>query len=139
MIMQYFRDSEELLSLFEIDPKKPGAQDFLCLCDMYAIMCRFEQYRVTVADLAAVLMRQRKLSPLVFWSRMRRAVRPLIEADAETLRALGIPCGYRADDHTRTCPELAAEIGETVGHGFEIDADAAQVAADIAAACRKAK
>lgn len=138
--MQYFKESEELLQLFEIDTNKPGAQDFLCLCDLYALMSRYqEQYRVTVSDMAALLMQQRKLSPLVFWSRMKRAIRPLIEADATTLRALGVPYGRVSEEHRVTCAELAGRIGSYCGGFMEIDADSAEIAAKIARACGRAK
>lgn len=130
--MQYFRDCEELLSLFEIDPRKPGAEDFATLSDLYGLMSRYPQYSVTVADLATLLMRQRKLSPKVYWSRMKRAIRPLIEAEAETLRALGVPCGYTTEDHRRTCPELAAEIGAATGVGLACDGVQSELAATIA-------
>lgn len=137
--MQYFRDCAELLSLFEIDPNKPGAEDFIALSDVYGLMSRFPQYSVTVADLAALLMRQRRLSPRVFWSRMKRAVRPLIEAEAETLRALGVPCGFVSGDHVRTCPELAAEIGAATGVQLELNAEQIELAASVAEAVGHAK
>lgn len=130
--MQYFRDCTELMTLFEIDPEKPGADDFATLADLYGLMSRYPQYSVTVADLAALLMRQRKLSPKVFWSRMKRAIRPLVEAEAETLRALGVPCGYTTEDHRRTCPELAAEIGAATGAGLACDGVQSELAATIA-------
>ena len=137
--MQYFKDCPDLLLLFEIDPHKEGAQDFATLSDLYGLMSRFPQYKVTVADLAYILMRQRHLSPRVFWSRMKKAIRPLIEAEAETLRALGVPCGYTTEDHRRTCPELAAEIGAATGAGLELTGEQVELAAQVARLCGHAK
>ena len=138
--MQYFKDSEDLLALFEIDQKKPGAQDFLCLCDLYALMSRYSTtYAVTVADLARLLMQQRGLSPLLFWSRMKRAIRPLICAEQSTLTALGVPGGFTREGHEPTCAELAARIGGLCGVDMTIDDETAEIAAKIAAAVGKAK
>lgn len=138
--MQYFKDAEDLLNLFEIDTRKPGAQDFLCLCDLYALMSRYSTtYDVTVADLARVLMQQRRLSPLVFWSRMKRAIRPLICAEQSTLTALGVPGGFAQEGHAPTCAELAARIGGRCGVDMEIDGETAEIAAKIATAAGRAK
>lgn len=138
--MQYFKDAEDLLNLFEIDTRKPGAQDFLCLCDLYALMSRYTAtYDVTVADLARVLMHQRRLSPLVFWSRMKRAIRPLISAEQSTLTALGVPGGFTQEGHAPTCAELAARIGGRCGVDMEIDGETAEIAAKIATAAGRAK
>ena len=138
--MQYFRDAEELLVLFGIDPAKPGAEDFYVLAELYGLMSQYPQYRVSVADLAKLRMKERKLSPRVFWSRMKRTIRPLIEADASTLRALGVPCGYTTEDHVRTCPELIGDVGSYTGAFLEgADADNAEAAADIARECGHAK
>lgn len=130
--MQYFRDAAELVQLFEIDTRKPAVADFILLCDLYGLMSRFPQYSVTVSDLAVMAMRERKLSPKVFWSRMKRAIRPLLEADAETLRALGVPCGYITEDHTRTCPEMIAEVGAAAGVGLELSGEQVEIATTIA-------
>lgn len=138
--MQYFKDAEDLLNLFEIDTRKPGAQDFLCLCDLYALMSRYSStYDVTVADLARVLMQQRRLSPLVFWSRMKRAIRPLSCAEQSTLTALGVPGGFTQEGHAPTCAELAARIGGRCGVDMEIDGETAETAARIAVLAGKAK
>ena len=138
--MQYFKDAEDLLSLFEVDLGKPGTQDFLCLCDLYALMSRYaDTYDVTVSDLARVLMKQRRLSPLVFWSRMKRAIRPLIETEQSTLTALGVPGGLTREGHAPTCAELAARIGGRCGADMVIDGESAEIAAKIAAAAWRVK
>ena len=138
--MQYFKDAEELLQLFEIDTNSPGAEDFYVLADLYALMSRFPQYRVSVADLARLRMQERKLSPLVFWSRMKRAIKPLVEAEAETLRALGVPCGWDSMSHKQTCPELIGSIGAYSSTMIdERNEDNAAAAAQIARLCGRAK
>lgn len=138
--MQYFKDCEELLSLFEIDAEKPGAEDFYVLADLYGLMSRFPQYRVTVADLAKLRMKERKMSPLVFWSRMKKAIKPLLDTDAETFRALGVPCGWDSMGHHKTCPELIGAIGAYTGTMIdEHDGGNAAAAADIARRCGRTK
>jgi len=138
--MQYFKDAEELLELFGIDTSKPGAEDFYVMADLYGLMSRFPQYRVTVADLARLRMQERKMSPMVFWSRMKRAIKPLVEAEAETLRALGVPCGWDSMTHKQTCPELIGSIGAYSSQGIdEHDSTNAATAAHIARMCGRAK
>ena len=134
--MQYFEDAGDLCELFGIDTKKPGAEDFICIADMVALMLRYDSYRCTVADLAGLRMSNRGLSPKVFWSRMKRTLRPLIEAEAETLKALGIPA---PGEPGRTCPHLAHQVGEALASTIPIDADSADVAARVAVACGRAK
>ena len=138
--MQHFQEAGELLDLYGIDQSKPGAQDFVVLADLYGLMSRYQdQYPCTVADLARLLMKNRKLSPMVFWSRMKRAIKPLMEADVDTLRALGIPYGLVRENHERTCPELIAQVGAYCGAFIEIDGKAAEIAATIAKGLGRAK
>lgn len=37
------------------------------------------------------MMRELRVSPLVFWSNIKRELRPILTADPDTLRALGLP------------------------------------------------
>lgn len=138
--MQYFKDSEDLLALFEIDAAKPGAEDFCVCTELYGLMSRFPQYRVTVADLAKLRMKERGVSPLVFWSRMKKAIKPLLDTDAETFRALGVPCGWDSMGHKKTCPEIIGSVGAYVGTFLEDhDGDNAATAALIAKRCGRSK
>lgn len=64
-----------------------------------------------LGDLARGFMRDNKVSPLIYWSTMRRAVRPLIEAEARTMKALGLQLrGPDRDQRPTTCLELAEMV-----------------------------
>lgn len=52
-------------------------------------MLRFTGYEL--GDLERRMMRELHVSPLVFWSNIKRAVRPLLDAGPATLQALGVP------------------------------------------------
>ncbi len=54
-------------------------------------MLRFTGY--DLGDLERQMMRELHVSPLVFWSQIKRTVRPLLDAGKPTLQALGIPVG----------------------------------------------
>lgn len=133
--MQYFKDADEFLSLFDLDAKKPGCIDFGVLCELGAVMVHFPQYGVTIADLARVGMQQRGLSPLVYWSRMKRAIRPALESGPDALRALGVPV---ASGSSLTCPYLAGCLAEVIAKEYQA-AEVADMAAEIAKDCGKAR
>ena len=42
-------------------------------------------------ELAREYMRELRFSPLVYWSNLKRELRPLFAAGGDTLRALGLP------------------------------------------------
>ena len=54
-------------------------------------MLRFTGY--DLGDLERQMMKELHVSPLVFWSQIKRTVRPLLDAGPATLQALGIPVG----------------------------------------------
>lgn len=132
--MQYFDSAQEFLSLFEIDTNKDAAQDFIMLAEYMAVMRHYYQYGVTVSRIAQELMRERKLSPKVFWGRMKRTLRPIFGAEPATLQALGLAVGGAL---TLTCPYLAECVAEVMEPS--ITEEHAQLAADIARACGHAK
>lgn len=88
--MGMFSDAGELLELFSIDANTSGAEDFMAFVELTAHVMAFPDLGVTPRAVASALMGERKLSPLVFWSRIKRHCRPLYEADKETLCALGL-------------------------------------------------
>ena len=135
--MRYFKNPDELLSLFGIDPDRPGPREFSMLCDLMGVMLLYPQYNVTVSALAQTRQRQLKWSPRVYWCTIKRGIRPIMEAEPETLRALGVR--YSADARARTCPELALAVAEALVDGWEDGAELAETAATIAKACGRAK
>lgn len=87
--MKPWKDSQELLDLFSI-PRTAWSDKFCALCDMGAISRRFGG-SFMIRDISRSYMSACHISPLVYWSNMKRAVRPLLDAGGDTLRALGLP------------------------------------------------
>lgn len=106
MALELWTGPEELLMLFSIDPSAPGADDFADLVWLSATVLKFPELGCGTYSVAVQMMRERKWSPLVYWSRIKRGCRPLIEAGAETLRGLGL-----------LIPEGDKLTGYTIAHG----------------------
>lgn len=109
----------DVLDLFSV-PSSGGREDFERLCDCTALMILFPQYGYSLADVAALGRRQRKLSPVVYWSRMKRVIAPLLEADAATLHALGLLSAASAPVPD-TVPAMAAMIAAALADGWRSD------------------
>lgn len=127
--MQYFSTAQDFLALWEIDLDSQGAQDFQALAEVGALMMHYYQYRVTISKLARLAMHQQGLSPKVYWSRMKAAIRPIFDADPATLRALGVMVG---GDLTTTCPILAEAVAEVLEPLVKSDSETAGAAAAVA-------
>lgn len=102
--MRPWKNCAELLALFGIDAREKWAARFVDLVEVGALLLHFE--RGTVSALERGYMKELHLSPLVYWSQMKRAIRPLLAAGGDTLRALGVP--VRGDP--MTAHELAAAL-----------------------------
>lgn len=137
--MEVFTTADEFIALFEIDPRRAGARDFTALCEFGAMFQHYPQYKVTIASLAQYAQRSQRLSPLVYWSRMKHDLRPVIEASASTLKALGL--AGAPTDRDLTCPEIARMVAEYIAERdtpaqVEALADlAAEIAGRIAVLC----
>lgn len=105
---QIYSNCEEFLALFSIDPDTPAMQDFCSLVDTTALFAAYPQYHISYGDVVYFSMVQRRYSPVVYWSRQKRQLMPLLGADDETLRALGL--GHVCE--RRTVPILARALGE---------------------------
>jgi len=92
------------LALFSI-PESSSAARFCELCDMGALAERFGlPYRL--ADLERAYMKELRVSPLLYWAGMKKALRPLFAAGGDTLRALGLPL----EGEPQTCHDLAVAV-----------------------------
>lgn len=107
--MNYWTDITELFEMFGVDRRSRGALDMVTLVTISALMANFPEYGLTVGDVARHIMRERKISALVFWSNIKQALRPIFEADPDTLRALGLDLG---DGEKLTGPMLALLAAE---------------------------
>lgn len=83
-----YTTAQEFLALFDINTERKGARDFCELVRRMALLRRFPDLRVGSHEIAAYDMSVRHCSPLVYWSNMKRAIAPAVEADRDTLRAL---------------------------------------------------
>jgi len=72
---------------------------------MGAIARRFGREDL-LGEIARGYMSAAHISPLVYWSNVKRAVRPLIDAGGETLRALGLP----VEEEPLSCVVIARAI-----------------------------
>lgn len=103
---------EEFLEIFSVDPNTAGARDFVALVEFYSVQLLFPELEVNKRLLVKMMLKKQKISPLVFWSRMKRALLPILSADCETLRALGCPL-----PDSRTCPDLVDSLAHALaGH-----------------------
>lgn len=124
-------EPEELCEMFSI-PDSFGRQLWCALvwCTAVGRRHRFG----SVDQFAGALRRQQQLSPAVFWSTVRRGIGPMLEADPDTLRALGLPVGddlssraladaaawamYYSPDFDPTA-ETAGEVRRSMQRGFD--------------------
>lgn len=74
--------------------------------ELTALYTVFPQYGIDFRDIVAAEMSRRRLSSLVYWSRQKRALAPVLTADADTLAALGLSAVADA----RTVPALARAL-----------------------------
>lgn len=91
-------------------PEGFGRRNFEDLVNLGACLKHWYPYK-KLGVLARGFMRDLKVSPLIYWSTMRRAVRPLIEAETRTLEALGLQLrGPDQDQRPTSCHELAEMV-----------------------------
>lgn len=119
-----WRGPDELLDLFGVDPGGRWAGAWCGLVCLRALGIKWPDYALSFDRIFAGWLRIERVSPVVFWSRVRAALSPLLEADFETLRALGV---YPQALTSRALAEAVAAA--MVLRGFEgTEADAAQLA-----------
>ena len=91
--MEHWKSAKELLELFDVDCSRNGAQNFVELAELLGLMMAFPELGV-------------------FWSRMKRDLAPILEADDSTLDALGVP-----PVQSRTCPALVGAVAAALADG----------------------
>lgn len=88
--LNLWQGPEELLELFSVDAAAPGGVSFCELVWLGALAARYPAGGVSFEDVARGLMRQHKLSPVVYWGRIKRTLAPLLAAERADLAALGL-------------------------------------------------
>ena len=122
--MRYFEDITDFLALFEVNEQSPGVVDFGSLVVLVSCTRAFGAAdEITLGRLATRMMRDAKLSPMIFWSRMRRALRPVLEAGRDTLVELGIDGSFLPEGRAPTCPELIQAVASCVEYSGVTDDD----------------
>ncbi len=107
-----FTTAGEFLDLFGVDRSKRGAKDFESLVYRGAVMERYPELHVNTYQVAMYDMSAGHISPLVYWSNMRRAIAPALQADRATLEAL---TGVRvAGEGEITAYALAAAVAASL-------------------------
>lgn len=98
----------ELFELFSVDPKHQGALDFSELCyRLNAVELGLELPDMgSMGGIVRVMMRERGVSAKLFYSRMKQALRPMLEADDSTLEGLGLR------PKARTSTAMAVAVAE---------------------------
>ena len=81
---------DELLDLFSVRASYSGTEWFCRLVEFNAMYAAFPDLGVGYGDIIRAELRRLRCSPLLYWGQQRRALRPLLESDALTLRALGL-------------------------------------------------
>lgn len=91
---EYFLSTKEFLEMFSVDCSRKGAEDFINLTELYSLALVFPEYQISFGLLVKTLLRERKISPLVFWSRIKRDLYDVLTADDDTLEAMGLEVSY---------------------------------------------
>ncbi len=105
---------DELLELFSVRASYSGTEWFCRLVEFNAMYAAFPDLGVGYGDIIRAELRRLRCSPLLYWGQQRRALRPLLEADALTLRALGldVPDDFNCADIARAVSAVLAVTGK---------------------------
>lgn len=103
-----WRYVEELCDLFGMGDT-PSRRDFVALIDC-AAWYEAHGMKRDISDLASELSKELGQSTVVFWSRLKRCAKPLLDAAPETLTALGVPCGKRCGNTSELCRKIVAAV-----------------------------
>ena len=125
--MRNWRTSADLLQLFSVNLESEGARRFCDLCDLGSLLIGFSE-PFTVGDLERAMLRELRLSPLLYWSCIKQAVRPLLSAGGDTLRALGVP----VEGDPSTAHHLAVAVATALAE--DLRPEDKQLANDVARA-----
>lgn len=114
--MKHWRDLAELLDLYSVDYKRGGGADFYDL----VISARLVRSRgFTVRDVAAAFRRVKKWSPVVYASRMKRALWQLFEASPEEWQELQLVPAATIFDLGEHIIDALPPLGETEAQDVE--------------------
>lgn len=107
-----FRDTKELCSFYSCEGA--AVSDFCDLVDLATLLYKFYPDQYTIFDLARAFMADLHYSPLVYYSRIKRAILPILSAEHSVLVALGLPEECEFDSVPRLAHALACVLKENV-------------------------
>ena len=107
-----FDTAVELLQLYSIDENRNGPADFCTLVECAALFMVFPQYHVGYHHILRFMLRNQKLSPMVFWARMKKQCAPLLHIDLDTWAALGVPFAARPANMSDVAQGVAAALAD---------------------------
>lgn len=81
---------DELLELFGIDPERRWAGVWAGMVVTLAAGMVHPDYGIDIELICRAWLRDEKVSPVVFWSQIKRELAPLLAADLDTLESLGL-------------------------------------------------
>lgn len=113
-----WESTEELLTLFSVDISSPGAVDFCALVAASALLLQFPELQCGTWAVATAYMRSRKWSPVVYWSRQKKAVKELLETDDDVLEGLGIVMGEKRTVYA-LAHAVASVLAQSGGGSYE--------------------
>ncbi len=112
--MREWMTTKEFLELFSVDVERNGAKNFIDITELMGLMYAFPEYGVNDHLLCRSYLRQLKLSPLVFWGRIKRDIVSILSADSDVLEALGCPL-----PETRTSADLMRVLARALADDIE--------------------
>ena len=85
------RNPFELMEMFGVNIRNQGALDFGELCQRLALdMQRGGRYAYSMSDTVICMMKDKRVSRRLLYARMKQSIEPLLDAEPDTLWALGI-------------------------------------------------
>lgn len=90
MSCEVWATGSELVGLFGLTEQAHGVRDFVALIEIGGELLQFPDLGLGIYAVAGELMRSEAVSPLIFWSRIKRQCAPLMQAQGDTLEALGL-------------------------------------------------
>lgn len=104
----------EFLELFGVNCDEEGSQDFCTLCAVTALFLRFPECGKSYYDVVSKRLRELHWSPMVFYARIRKSIKPVIDAGKDTLAGLGVVVEAESVTVPALVKAIAPILAETI-------------------------
>lgn len=115
----------EFLELFGVNTAEDGSQDFCTLCALTALFIRFPECGKSYYDVVSKRLRELHWSPMVFYARIRKSIKPVIDAGKDTLAGLGMVVEAENVTVPALVKAIAPILAETIPESCRINAEEA--------------